>query len=113
MDGQGNVAIVDTKKALYLNFGDPIRAQEFLSKRVIQGMQGATVKKFEVPQSVLEDLRKNAIRENKIKEIDPNRTKPIIADPTKANNQYGLREQQIKELQSKIIQSSGHSTVVK
>lgn len=112
IDGQGNVAITGNT-ALYLNFGDPIRAREFLSKRIIQNMEGATIKKFEVPQSVLEDLRKNAIHESKIKEIDPNKTKPIIADPTRASNQYGLREQQIKELQDKIIQGSGNDVLGK
>lgn len=76
-------------------------------------MEGATIKKFEVPQSVLEDLRKNAIHESKIKKIDPNKTKPIIADPTRAGNQYGLREQQIKELQDKIIQGSGNDVLGK
>lgn len=46
----------------------------------------------------------------KIKEIDLNRTRPIIADPTKANNQYGLIEKQIKDLQDKIIQGSGYNS---
>ncbi|EEX0089063.1 hypothetical protein HFW23_004461 [Salmonella enterica] len=89
---------------LYLNFGDKARAQEFLQKRISQNMEGATVKTFDVPKSVLDDLRKNAVSESEVK-LYPNR--PIIADPTKSPDQYGIRPDKIKDLQDKIIQGTG------
>lgn len=91
---------------LFLNFGDPIRAQEFLSKRLIQGMKGATIKQFEVPQSVLSDLRKQAIYEKDVK-LEGNKNKPIKVDINKGDNQFGIRGDKFKELQDQIKQGSG------
>lgn len=80
------------------------RAQEFLQKRISQNMKGVTLKTFEVPKSVLDDLRKNAVSEFEVK-LYPD--KPIIADPKKAPDQYGIRPDKIKDLQNKIIQGTG------
>ncbi|MBK4119389.1 hypothetical protein JHE03_24220, partial [Pluralibacter gergoviae] len=102
---QGQVTIIGNT-TLYLNFGDKARAQEFLQKRISQNMDGATIKTFEVPSSVLTDLRKNAVSESEVKNY-PNR--PIIADPTKAPDQYGIRPDQIRDLQDKIIKGSGQN----
>lgn len=93
-------------KTLYLNFGDKARAEEFLAKRVEQQMDGATIKSFEVPKSVLDEIQASAIPE-RVARLPENQGKPIIADPTKAADQYGIRPQWLKELQDKIIQGSG------
>ncbi|EEM8546713.1 filamentous hemagglutinin N-terminal domain-containing protein [Salmonella enterica] len=102
--GEKGQVTITGETTLYLNFGDKARAQEFLQKRISQNMEGATVKTFEVPKSVLDDLRKNAVSESEVK-LYPNR--PIIADPTKAPDQYGIRPDKIKDLQDKIIQGTG------
>ncbi|WP_275899911.1 hemagglutinin repeat-containing protein [Pectobacterium brasiliense] len=91
---------------LYLNFGDKARALEFFEKRGIQNMDGATIKTFEVPHSVLDDLRKTAVKES-VARLPENKGKPVIADPTKAKDQYGIRPEKLKELQDKIIQGTG------
>ncbi|QQO08996.1 hypothetical protein [Breznakiella homolactica] len=103
IDSNGYVT-VQGDTTLYLNFGDEARAQAFLNKRVKQNMNGATIKTFEVPQSVVEELRKSAVAEDLVKDF-PDR--PIIADPTKAADQYGIRPDGLKSLQDKIIQGSG------
>jgi filamentous hemagglutinin len=36
-----------------------------------------------------------------------NKDKPVIADPTKAKDQYGVRPHQFDELKNSIIQGSG------
>lgn len=102
--GEKGQVTITGETTLYLNFGDKTRAQEFLQKRISQNMEGATVKTFEVPKSILSDLRKNAVSESEVK-LYPNR--PIVADPTKAPDQYGIRPDQIKNLQDKIIQGTG------
>lgn len=102
--GEKGQVTITGETTLYLNFGDKARAQEFLQKRISQNMEGATVKTFEVPRSVLNDLRNNAVSESEVK-LYPN--KPIVADPTKAPDQYGIRLDQIKDLQDKIIQGTG------
>ncbi|MCL9667424.1 hypothetical protein L2C91_03410 [Rosenbergiella epipactidis] len=99
---KGQVTIVgDT--TLYLNFGDKARAQEFFQKRTAQNMEGTTIKTFEVPTSVINDLRNSAVKES-VARLPENKGKPVIADPTKANDQYGIRPDKLKELQDKIIQ---------
>ncbi|OCG38510.1 hypothetical protein A9G25_12130 [Gilliamella sp. Bif1-4] len=99
----GEVSIIgDT--TLYLNFGDKARAQAFLDKRISQNMEGATIKSFKVSKSFLDKIRKNAVYESEVKF---NKDKPVIADPTKAKDQYGIRPHQFDELKNSIIQGSG------
>ena len=102
----GNVSITgDT--TLYLNFGSRERAIEFLKQRDGQNFPDATVKTFTVPKSVLKDLQKAAIHEKDIKRLDPNKIKPVIADPTKALNQFGVRPNSLKDFEDKIHKGSG------
>ena len=101
----GEVTIIGNT-TLYLNFGDKASAQAFLDKRISQNMDGATIKSFEVPKSFLEKLRQQAIKESMARNPE-NKDKPIIADPTKANDQYGIRPSQFDELKNSIIQGSG------
>ncbi len=58
-------------------------------------------------KSVLKDLQKAAIHEKDIKRLDPNKIKPVIADPTKALNQFGVRPNSLKDFEDKIHKGSG------
>jgi hypothetical protein len=111
IDADGNVAIPEVlankgrgaERNLYLNFGDGARAQEFLQQR-LQQFPDNTIKTFQVPKSFADELRATAV-----KEVDRpfNPSSPVIADPTKAANQYGLSQQQIQQLRNAIIPGTG------
>ena len=100
----GNVEISGGSRMLFLNFGDEARAVEFFAKRVNQGMDGLSIKSFEVQSSFVEKLRVDAVPEE-FARVFPNA--PLVVDVTKAMDQYGLRLDQIEELISAIIQGSG------
>ncbi len=102
--GNNGEVTITGNTTLYLNFGDKARAQAFLDKRISQNMEGATIKSFEVSKSFLDEVKKNAVFESEVKY---NKDKPVIADPTKADNQYGIRPNQFDELNKSIIQGSG------
>jgi filamentous hemagglutinin len=76
---------------LFLNFGSKARAEQFLATRLQQGMPGTRMKSFEVPKSFLDDLRASAVPESMAKQF-PGR--PLVVDPTKAVDQFGLRREQ-------------------
>jgi RHS repeat-associated protein len=99
----GEVAI-QGEQTLFLNFGSKARAEEFLAKRLQQGMEGASVKQFKVSRKFLDELRASAVPESMAKQF-PGR--PIIADPTKACDQFGLRPEQIEQLSEFIKSGSG------
>jgi filamentous hemagglutinin len=100
----GYVEITDREKMLFLNFGDPDRAAEFFDARVSQGMEGATIKSFDVQFEFLEYLRGAAVPEQFSRQF-PNA--PLVVDVTKAADQYGLRPEQIENLLDYIIQGTG------
>ncbi|MEI7177886.1 hemagglutinin repeat-containing protein [Pectobacterium carotovorum] len=104
--GENGQVTITGSTTLYLNFGDKARALEFFEKRSIQNMDNTSIKTFEVPNSVLDDLRKTAVKES-VARLPENKGKPVIADPTKAKDQYGIRPEKLKELQDKIIQGTG------
>jgi RHS repeat-associated protein len=106
VDAQGN-ATVPQDKMLYLNFGSAKRANEYLQKRYDQGAEGAQIKSFQVPASYVDGIRQQAVSEGDIKRIDPGKTRPVIADPTKADDQYGLRSSHLDALRGAIIPGSG------
>jgi len=99
----GEVAIVGDQ-TLFLNFGSRARAEEFLARRIDQGMPGATVRSFEVPRSFVDELRAIAVRETQAAAF-PGR--PLVVDVTKAPDQFGLRPEQIEALRRAIIQGTG------
>jgi filamentous hemagglutinin len=102
--GQNGQVIVQGEKTLFLNFGSEARANEFLAKRLGQGMTDAQIKSFQVTQSFLDDLIKSAVPESMAKQF-PN--SPIVVDITKAANQFGLRGEWLQRIQDAIIQGSG------
>ena len=80
---------------LYLNFGNEARALEFLGQKLSQGL-AADIKVFPVPKSFLEELGQTAVAESEAAQFPQS---PVIADPTKAANQFGLRASQIEKLE--------------
>jgi hypothetical protein len=100
----GTVAIADSERMLFLNFGSQARAEEFLARRIAQGMEGAASKSFQVPKSFLDDLRSSAVPERRARK-HPGR--PIEVDVNAAPDQFGLRAEQIEELRKAIIQGTG------
>jgi hypothetical protein len=109
-DGRVDIPEVRTNKGrgpernLYVNFGDEARAKEFLTQRS-QQFSDNTIKTFEVPRSYVESLNRTAVPES---QRANNRDKPVIADPTKGNNQYGLSGEQINGLRDAAIPGSGN-----
>jgi len=102
----GEVTIVGGDKTLFLNFGSRARAEEFLARRLGQGMSDATIKSFSVPKSFVEELRAAAVEEPMVHAFP---ARPIRVDITKAADQFGLRPEQIKALEKAILQGSGGS----
>ena len=92
---------------LYLNFGNRQRAIQYLEQKVRQNLPDAQVKTFTVPKSVVDDLNKRALPENKVRTHDLNRLQPVIADPTKAENQFGIRPHDFRNFENQIINGSG------
>lgn len=102
----GSVGIIGNQ-TLFLNFGSRSRAQEFLARRLAQGFAGTVARRFEVPQSFLDDLRAAAITEAELFANPGLRGRPLRVDITRAPDQFGLRPAQIEELRQDIIQGSG------
>jgi hypothetical protein len=75
------------EKTLWLNFGNRDRAFDFLQKRLSQGLDTTVIKEVEVPQSFLNQVRANAVKEP-LSSAYPN--SPLkSADPFP--DQFGLR----------------------
>lgn len=102
--GEGGQITVQGEQMLFLNLGDKARAEAFLAQRMSQGMNGAQMKSFDVASEFLAELRASAVPESMARQF-PGRA--ILVDTTKAADQFGLREEQIKALQQAIIQGTG------
>jgi hypothetical protein len=103
IDATGNVSI-QGQNMLFLNFGDAARAEQFLATRVTQGMEGATMKSFQVQTSFFNELKASGVPESMARQFPDS---PIVVDATKAANQFGLRPPQIEALKSVIVPGSG------
>ncbi len=101
----GNVTIPDHGKMLHLNFGQEQRAKDFLQQRLGQ-FPDDTIKTFDVPQDVLDQIRKDAVPQIEGK-MPGNIGKPQIDDATKAVDQYGLPPKYIKLVEDNIIPGTG------
>jgi RHS repeat-associated protein len=106
IDQHGNVTI-PKNQTLYLNFGQADRANEYLDKRIQQNFHGIQIKSFQVPTSYVDRLRDTAVMENRIRTDDPLKLRPVVADPTKAVDNFGLRPNHLDELRSQIVPGSG------
>jgi hypothetical protein len=90
------------ERLLYVGF-DEARAQQFLQQRLEQ-FPSNRVTTFEVPREFVYELRAAAVAEVE-RSLYPSR--PVIADPTKASDQFGLTAQQIERLREVVVQGSG------
>jgi hypothetical protein len=100
----GQVGIPDTSRTLFLNFGQPDRANAFFQQRLRQGLPGTRIMSFKVNRSFLDQLRQSAVEEAEARSFPNN---PFIVDATKASDQFGLRTPQIYGLLKNIRQGSG------
>lgn len=98
----GEVTITGDQ-TLFLNFGQTTRAEEFLTRRISQGMESPTVKQFSVPTSYVEGLRRSAVFESEV-HLFPDA--PIRVD-TAFPDQFGIRPQHFQRLQEVIVPNSG------
>ena len=101
----GDVAIKG-RSALFLNFGDAARAQEFLDTRLRQGFEGTVIKSFQVLSSYVDALRGSAVPESFARQF-PN--SPFAVDVNQAADQFGLRAANFLDLLRNIIPGSGSS----
>lgn len=93
------------ERNLYLDFGDEAHAQDFLAQG-LQQFPDKTIKSFEVPKSFVQKLRASVVEEAK---RPLSAGKPVIADPTKARNQFGLSREKIEQLRNIIVPETGRS----
>lgn len=100
----GSVVVIGNEPMLHLNFGSRARAEQWFANKVAAHMPGVQMKAFRVPKEFVEDLRASAV-EQKLASKFPDR--PLIDDPTKAPDQFGLRGAQVEELREAIIQGTG------
>ncbi len=91
------------ERELFINIEQQKRADGFLKRRVKQN-KPASIKEFQVEQSYVDKLRKEAVLESDVSDF-PGR--PVKVDlPTK--DQFGLKtSEQIQELRNAIKQGSG------
>jgi filamentous hemagglutinin len=101
--GDAGQVSIQGDQTLFVNFGSKERAQQFLEQRLGKGFE-SEIKSFEVPSSFVDDLRANAVPESLAKQFKDN---PILVDITKAPDQFGLRADQIAELQKILLQGTG------
>jgi hypothetical protein len=112
-NGNVDIPTVNTNKGrgpernLYVNFDDPARARAFQDQR-LQQFPDNVIKSVEVPRSYLNELRATAVPESQ-RASAPDR--PVIADPTKARDQFGLSGQQIDRLRDVAVPGSGRDNV--
>lgn len=112
IDEAGNVMIIEPDKTLYLTFGDEVRAQQYLAQKLGPGQKlgplpNGRAKSFEVTQEFVDKIRADAVTEQQLS-LDPSlKGRPLVADPTKTADSFGLRPDQIKELEKVIVQGTG------
>ena len=101
INGAGKVT-AQGDKMLFLNFGQANRAESFLARRLAQGYND-TIKTFEVPKAFVEDLRATSVFESEASSFPNAPLKVDLAYP----DQFGLRAEQIQELNNIILPGSG------
>lgn len=115
MEGPGNARLdispsgdvsIKGDNALFLNFGDEARAQEFLANRLDQGFEGTTIKSFQVPSSYVDELRASAVPESMARQFPDS---PFAVDVNQAADQFGLRAANFDDLLFNIVPGSGYA----
>jgi RHS repeat-associated protein len=92
-------------RVLWLNFGQPARAEEFARKLAARGKINVLIKSFEVPLAFYEGIKATAVRERD--QTRETRSRPIESQDPPRGTQFGLREPQIEAMRLMIIQGTG------
>lgn len=96
-------------RVLWLNFGQPDRAQAFAQKLLARGEQNVTIKSFEVPYSFYEAIRAESVPERA--QTKATKDRPIESRDPPRGTQFGLRARQIETLRLVIVQGTGMQRV--
>ncbi|WP_161629049.1 scabin-related ADP-ribosyltransferase [Litchfieldella anticariensis] len=108
LDAKGRIGFLDTqenqKSMLWLNFGPLERSYKYFERKQGQ-MDDVRLNIFEVPKSTLEEIRRNSVRQSQANE-EGNTDKPVLGDWHESPDQFGLRWEQAKHLESLIIPES-------
>lgn len=113
VDDEGGVTFLDTQEnraaAVWLNFGPLERTRDYFEQK--HGtMDDVVVHSFEVPGSVLEEIRRNAVRQGAARK-EGNEDKPLLGDWLASPDQFALRWQDVVRLQGQAIRGTGKTTV--
>ena len=101
--GDNGKVDIEGDKMLYVTLDDKNHQIYFLEKR--GGAQsGAYIASFEIPQSLADDIKNNAVPQEEGR-LFPGL--PQKVDPTKSNSAYGLPKEYIQKLRQQAIQGSG------
>jgi hypothetical protein len=107
--GAGGTAqiIGDDTRVLWLNFGQPQRAEDFAKQRIRDGAKNVKIKSFEVPLAFYLSLRAIAVKERDVNRPKSNKLRPIMSADPPRGSQLGLRAAHIALLRPIIIQGTG------
>lgn len=113
IDDEGRVAFLDTQEnrgaTVWLNFGPLERTQAYFEQK--HGtMDDVVVHSFEVPRSVLDEIRRNAVRQSAA-QAPGNEDKPVLGDWLASRDQFGVRWPDAVRLQDEAIRGTGKTTV--
>lgn len=84
-------------------------AQKLNPNQKLGPLPGAEVKSFEVPKSFVDELRASAVTEAELAANPALKGRPLVSDPTKTPDSFGLRPEQIEALKKQIIPGSGQT----
>lgn len=113
IDEEGRVTFLDTGEnraaAVWLNFGPLARTQAYFEQK--HGtMDDVVVHSFEVPRSVLDEIRRNAVRQG-ASQAPGNEDRPVLGDWLASPDQFGVRWPDAVRLQDEAIRGTGKTTV--
>ncbi|MGG1943754.1 NUDIX domain-containing protein [Trinickia sp. NRRL B-1857] len=108
LDDEGNVTFLDTQQnrgsVVWLNLGPMQRSLDYYEQKR-GGMDDVVMHTFEVPRSVLDQIRRNAVHQGDAT-APGNEDKPVLGDWLASPDQFGLRWADAMDLQSRIIPGS-------
>ncbi|MCE3552395.1 sugar-binding protein [Pseudonocardia sp. RS11V-5] len=107
--GPGGTAQVlgPDSRVLWLNFGQPQRAEEVARDKIRMGAKDVRIRSFEVPLEFYVGLLAIAVNERDVNKPKSNKLRPIISADPPRGTQLGLRAAHIAALRLVIIQGTG------